>query len=479
MSIRMKNGKYQYLAQNTILLVMSQFGSKFLAFFLVPLYTSVLTTEEYGIADVVTTSVTLLIYVCTLYIGSAVLRYTLENKKRAKYVFKFALQVLVIGSIIVALGLVIIYLSNLLKISRYVLIFVLGLFIAEALEGILYQYLRGIDKVSIMAVASFISTLARLCLTLITLLVLKWGLKGYLFSMTVGPLVASIFSLFFCKIDEQEYIDKNTENKLKKEMILFSIPTAISQLGWWVNNCIDRYLVIWIKGVALNGIYAMSYKIPSIMSMICNIFCQAWGISAIKEFDKEDKDNFFGNIYNFYNAGLCIVCSMIIVSNVLVSKILFQKDFFSAWKYASLLIVAMLFSGLASFFGGVFNAVKKNSVLAVSTVISALINIIFNILLIPKFGAMGAAIATVLSYYTCWLIRLFFVKRYIDVKINIIKDHIVYILLFAQIYFEHLSNHFYIGQIVILGIIIVLYVKQFYIYIIKIEEKINEIKKVN
>ena len=67
--------KYKYLMQNTILLTISQFGSKFLAFILVPLYTSVLSTEDYGIADIVTTSVTLIIYICTFYIGSAVLRF--------------------------------------------------------------------------------------------------------------------------------------------------------------------------------------------------------------------------------------------------------------------------------------------------------------------------------------------------------------------------------------------------------------------
>lgn len=60
---RMSRKKYSYLAQNTLLLTLSSFGSKFLAFFLVPLYTNVLTTSDYGIADIVTTSVTLLIYV--------------------------------------------------------------------------------------------------------------------------------------------------------------------------------------------------------------------------------------------------------------------------------------------------------------------------------------------------------------------------------------------------------------------------------
>ena len=64
----------------------------------------------------------------------------------------------------------------------------------------------------------------------------------------------------------------------------YAIPAMFGQLGWWINNSIDKYFVVWLQGAAANGIYSISYKLPSIMSMICNVFGQAWGISAIRDF---------------------------------------------------------------------------------------------------------------------------------------------------------------------------------------------------
>ena len=470
--------KYKYLMQNTILLTISQFGSKFLAVILVPLYTSVLSTEDYGIADIVTTSVTLLIYICTFYIGSAVLRFSLEKPKHAKYTLKIALKILSYGSLVVLLGLFVLWQSNLLEVSNYVFIFVLGLFIAEGLEGILYQYLRGIDKVKVMAICSFASTLFRLFATLITLLALKWGVFGYLFSMVVGPLLASLIGLFFCRDVETEPLSESDVKCLQKEMIAFSIPTAISQLGWWINNSIDRYIVVWLKGAALNGIYSMAYKIPSIMSMICNIFCQAWGISAIKEFDEQDKDGFYANVYSAFNAGLSIVCVLIILFNVPISIILFKNDFITAWRYSSFLVLAMEFSGLASFLSGIFGAVKKNSILAYSTAVAAIINILLNIILIPKLGGSGAAIATGISFYACFMVRLVLSRKYIRFKHNFVADHIVYLLIIVQIFMEHTQNHCYWGQILVVMIILGIYRQYLAVYISKVHSILKKYKVV-
>ena len=243
-------------------------------------------------------------------------------------------------------------------------------------------------------------------------------------------------------------------------MIAYSIPTAISQLGWWINNSIDRYFVLFMKGSALNGIYAVSYKVPSIMAMICNIFCQAWGISAIKEFDPEDSDGFYGKTYELFSGFLSFACAGLILINIPISKILFAKDFFEGWRYSSLLVLGMAFSGQASFFSGIFGAVKKNKVVATSTLASAAVNVVFNAALIPQFGAMGAAIATALSFYVVWIIRLIFARKHVHFKVNLIRAHIVVHYLAFQIMFG-VYDEVMLGQIIVIVLIIVLYKNEF------------------
>lgn len=401
-----EKSKYSYLLQNTILLSLASFGSKFLSFFLVPLYTNVLSTAEYGMADIITTSSTLLVYVLTINIGSSVLRFGIDKNEKSDRVFLYGARIDSFACVILAFGLVLIYLLHLFNWEGYYYIFLWLVFAAETFETLANQFLRAIDKVRVMAVSSLLGTIVRLASNLLFLLVLKWGMFG--------------------------------------------------QLGWWINNSLDKYFVIWLKGAAINGLYSISYKLPSIMSMVCNIFGQAWGISAIRDFDKEDKDGFFSNTYELFNFVLVLCCSGLILSNILISKILFAKEFFIAWKYAPVLILAMLFSGLSSFWGGIFNAVKKNEVIAWTTVPAGVINAIFNAVLIPTFGAMGAAIATLLSFYSMWGLRYLASKKYISCHNNILKHHLMYSLIVVQIIFGYQENHFYMGQILIIVFMVLL-----------------------
>lgn len=96
--------KYSYLIQNTALLTLSSFGSKFLSFFLVPLYTNVLSTAEYGIADIITTSSTLLVYVLTLNIGASVLRFGIDKNEKPTRVFMYGAKIDIIACIVLSGG---------------------------------------------------------------------------------------------------------------------------------------------------------------------------------------------------------------------------------------------------------------------------------------------------------------------------------------------------------------------------------------
>ena len=75
----MTRNKYGYLAKNTLLFTVSSFSSKILSFLLVPLYTNVLSTADYGIADIVSTTSTLLTFVVSLNISESVLRFAIDN----------------------------------------------------------------------------------------------------------------------------------------------------------------------------------------------------------------------------------------------------------------------------------------------------------------------------------------------------------------------------------------------------------------
>ena len=237
-------------------------------------------------------------------------------------------------------------------------------------------------------------------------------------------------------------------------MLSYSIPLIFNGLAWWINSSLDRYLLTAFCGVAINGIYAVGAKIPTILATCQNVFAEAWSISAIKEYNENDKDGFFSSVYSFYNSISVIMASVLVLLNVTIAEYLFKNSFFIAWEISSILVVAMVFSGLSGVVGGIFSVVKKTKFYAISTVVAALINTSLNFVLIPLYGAIGAAMATLVSFFSIWLIRLIYSRRFIEWGITYVNDVFVYCLLVSQVIFDHMPNHFYLGQVLILLVIL-------------------------
>ena len=95
-----------------------------------------------------------------------------------------------------------------------------------------------------------------------------------------------------------------------------------------------------------------------------------------------------------------------------------SKDFYLAWKYATVLICSAILSSIAAFTGGIYAATKKNIHVTVTTVIGAITNIALNAILIPPIGIMGAAIATYFSWMIIAIIRLIDVYKLFSFYIN-------------------------------------------------------------
>lgn len=453
--------KYKYLGKNTILFAISSFGTKILSLLLVPLYTAILTTSEYGTADLITTTGTLMMYVLTINISSSVLRFTLEKRENGRKTLSYGFRIICVGTLTCAVLLGITWCVRFIDWSAYYFFFVLLYFFSVALYELMSNYLRSIDRVKEVAIAGVFSSLVIILSNILFLLVFKIGLTGYLISMIAGPLLASLYCVIVAREPIKIYLFVECEPALKKEMLDYCIPLIFNNIALWINAFLDRYFVTYFCGVSENGIYSVASKIPTILSTCYSVFASAWVLSAVKEFDPEDKDGFFSKTYNTYGALMTTACSGIILLNVPLAHFLYSKDFVAAWQYSSALLFSVMFNTLTVFQGSVYSAAKKTKAIATTTIISAIVNTVLNAILIPMFGALGAAIATAFAYFTMWLARYISSKKFIAMEINIAKDCMVYGVIVLQIIFEHLEGHFYIGQV--LCVLLVIFLNRKYI----------------
>ncbi len=132
--LREKN-KYTTLTKNMLLFTISSFGSKLISFLLVPLYTYVLNTQEYGTVDLLTSTVSLLIAILTVNVQDAVLRFTLDENYNTDDVISTGVKVNIIGSSILIVSLILLKMTNILKLDISLIVFLSLSFVFGALNN--------------------------------------------------------------------------------------------------------------------------------------------------------------------------------------------------------------------------------------------------------------------------------------------------------------------------------------------------------
>lgn len=448
-------GKYKNLSGNIILFSISSFGHKILAFLLIPLYTRFLSPEQYGTIDLIGNTVNLLLPIFTLNISEAVMRFTIDDRQNNDYL-SIGLITILKGLCPLTFLLMLLHFFPTSEIYKPYCGWIIVLYIANSAYVLGQNYLRATEHIPVMVTASLINSTTMLMLNVILIAGFRSGINGYYTATLSGLVMAFIFMEYKVKIHKHIRF-KNIDATAKKDCYAYCIPSIFTALAWWANSGIDRYYVTAICGLKQNGIYSMAYKIPTILGIFQNIFNQAWMLSAITEFDRDDTDGFFGKTYELYNSMMIFATSGIMLFNILLSKILYANEFFDAWKYVPILLISSLFSALSGYMGSVFAAVKDTRTCAYTVIVSAVINIMFNTILIPVWGVWGAAIATALSYIMSWGMRMVVARKYIKMKIHLMKDLMAYIFLIVQMIFSLSKNHLYIGQMLLLLCLVGIY----------------------
>jgi O-antigen/teichoic acid export membrane protein len=420
--------KYKKLISNTIIFGIGTFGSKILVFLLMPLYTRVLTSADYGVVDLIIQTSNLLIPIVSLGIANGVIRFGLDKSIRKGEVFSVGLTVISGGFIIFLVFMPII--SKITYISgKTALIYLFVLM--SILRTLCSQFVRAKEYVRLYAFDGLLSTFTTIVFNVLLLVVFKLGITGYVLAIVLSDFLSTVFLFTSAKLKRYVHI-KYINKDLAKSMIKYSLPLIPSTIFWWITNVSNRFIVAHVLGNEANGLFAVSYKIPTIIVLISNIFMDAWQMSAVTEEDKRSRAKFFTKVFNVYQSILFLSASFIILFSKFITRILVSESFYLSWKYIPLLVMATTFSCLVTFLGSVYMVEKKSYLTLSTTVVGAITNVVFTFLLINKFGVNGAAFATFISYFTVFLIRARNTKNFIEIKWNAPKLFINTIIVLCQ-----------------------------------------------
>lgn len=213
--------KYNYLIKNTMLFTIANFSNKLIIFFLLPFYTAFLTTEEYAVIDMISVTQQLIFPILTLDITEAIIRFGIEKKNNKKNVLFIGIIFILVGNIVLLFGcLSAIALS--IGVKKYILyFFVFNLVIS--IYTLFSSFLRTIDKINLITVASILSTLVTTASNVFLIAKMKMGVDGYYISYIIGNLIAILIMIIGSRsiIIKEEY-NRISLKPLIKDMLRYA-----------------------------------------------------------------------------------------------------------------------------------------------------------------------------------------------------------------------------------------------------------------
>ena len=428
--------KESKLIKNTIIIAIGNMCTKCISFFMLPLYTSILSTIEYGTIDLIGTYTSLLVIIMTLQFEQGMFRYLVENRKDKKKQKRYITVTYIFITFICVLFIISSFLIFQLIDYKYANYLIFSVVIGT-INSITLQVPRGLGDNTTYAISSFLSGSLNVILNVILVAILRLGVEGMLISNIIALLVSIIYIVLRVNLYQLIQI-----SFLQKEYIMvlikYSFPLIPYTLCWWIIGASDRMIIKLFLGTSYNGIYAAAYKFPTLFSMITNIFQVSWTESAAENVDIQERDEYYSKIFDkmirlYSSANMGLIAIMPFLFNFLIGK-----NFLEAYYYIPILLCAAFFNAISALYGSLYFAFKETKKISVTTILAALINFTVNLCLISQIGLYAAAISSLVAYIVITIIRYFDIKSMIGLKLSrkyLISEMIIYIPILIGYYF--------------------------------------------
>ena len=442
--------KTKELIKNTIIIMVGKISTQFISFLLLPLFTSYLTTAEYGTFDLIVTYIVLLVPIITLQLERSTFRFLIDyrnNIKKQKIVISNSYSIVLLISMLITIVFVIINVIFNIKYWIYLLFLVL----VTISSNMLFQTCRGLGDNVGYSIGCIITGISNVIISVVLLMIFHFGIYSMLIANIGSNLLGTIYLSKRCKI--YKYFSIKTLNKdFQKQLLKYSIPLIPNGLLWWIINSSDRTIITFIIGSSSNGIYSISNKFSYILNQLYNIFNLSWTESVSLYID--DKDDFISKMFNEIFVLICSGCLLLINSMFIIFKMLINIKFIEAYKYISILIIASIFNILSSNLGAIYIAKKETKQIAYTTTIAGVLNAIINVTLIKKIGLYAAAISTLIAFAVLFVLRYIGAKKYLNLKLDK-KNTVLFTILFSVSLLIYEINNYYLNIITFIFTVII------------------------
>lgn len=386
--------------------------NKVMQILMIPFFARVLSTEDFGMVEMVTVATTVVNCSIALEIHQAISRFipSASEEKRRIYMSTALVFSIVVYAIFVFIALAFWKDISQMLFSRQVSYSLFLVIIASVVSTYLFSFLNNQLRWLLMAkqnvMCNLLSSAANIVFSSILILYFQVGVVGILLGTIVGNISAAILSAFYGR----NYISLVFDYSAFCDMISFSYPTSISSVGVILGNFIDRIFIKNYMTLGALGIYAMGYKIAGVCSILISGIQGGLMPLIYRHYESETMKKDIDIIFRVVILVFLLLFLTVGFFSKEIVAIFLGAAFSDAAAITPLLALATIMSSLYVFAPGIHIA-KKSKMIAGINITVAIINIIINYVMIPTWGITGAAVAGLIrAFLFCTL--FFYISNY-------------------------------------------------------------------
>ncbi len=466
--------KVKHTVKHTIVYTAGNFLVKLVGLILLPVYTTHLTTAQYGIMAILETTQNILVPLILLNIHAAITRFyhdAQDQQTRGKILFTALVYTLVAG---VVANLVFQPfsrpLAGLIFNDSWLHMYWGLLFVNIALLSLVYlvrNFFNTIENPVKYSLVNVVQFTVFLGLTVYFIVVLKWGVKGWLAAQTIAYL--STIGLFIPAYLRRVRIGFNMA--LLRQMLAYSSPLAFSLISSMVLSFGDRYVLNFLMGQSSVGIYSLGVKLANVVDLI---ILQAFQLAYIPYAFRTYQEKGFRFFHSKMTTYLVLIIFTAALGMALFAKgviLIFSpnnQQYWQAASYVPYLAFIKVFAGLRFMFAMSMHITKRTRIIPFIVIGAALLNIGLNILMIPGLGIYGAILASFISYVLMDVVYYVFAQKFFKVKYEFGRLALLVIvgvgvyLLSLWIHIPNLFVHIMVKAFFVLAYLVILWLVGFF-----------------
>lgn len=395
------------LVKNTFLISLAQISAQVVNFLLLPVYTAVLSTVEYGRVDLYVTLRSVFIVVLFLGIEQSLFRFCVSEKDTEKKQEYFSAGICVAVCCLLVFSIAFVILSNFYNLPYAVLLyayyFIYGVFY------LLIHVARGLEQTGTYAAANAFGTVLTAAFNIILVVWFRLGVKGILFSSILAYTMMIIYIVVHLPLSST--ITYRWKKGRVKEMLSYSLPLVLNNTMGWIATSSDRLIIIALLGESVNGIYSLANKFYTILMVMTSGFTMAWAETAVKTVGQPGHEAYYRRIICMSMDACFLIISGMITALPFFFEYFINDTYQNAYYHIPIIIYAAFWYTLSAVIGYILLAYKMSKEVGIGTLLVAVVNLTVHIALIGRIGLFAASISTFVSYAGLFAVRYFFMYQ--------------------------------------------------------------------